>query len=79
MRVAAYFLKIKNDQSRVHGIPLPEPITYGGVTFDRMIGKASAQSVWLPALVTWGTAVAVSLIPALRAARLRPVEAMRMH
>ena len=63
----------------LHGIPLPEPITYGGVTFDRMIGKASVQSVWLPALVTWGTAVVVSLIPALRAARLRPVEAMRMH
>ena len=63
----------------LHGIPLPESITYGGVTFDRMIGRASAQSVWLPALVTWGTAVAVSLIPAWRAARLQPVEAMRMH
>jgi putative ABC transport system permease protein len=62
-----------------HGIPLPEPIPYGGVAFDQLLGKVSVQSLLLPVLVVWGTAVVVSLLPALRAARLKPVEAMRMH
>ena len=63
----------------VQGIPLPMAIEYGGVSFDRMLGSLSPRVFWIPTLVVFATALAVSLIPALRAARITPIKAMRAH
>ena len=62
-----------------HGIALPTPVEYGGVLFDKMMGKISFRAFWLPAVVTLGTAVVVSVLPALRAAKVAPVKAMRNY
>ncbi len=61
----------------VYGIVYPIPIEYGGFMIDRMVGKVSFQAFWVPTAITIGTAVVVSVFPALRAARVTPVKAMR--
>ena len=61
------------------GIMLPEAVEVGGVYFDRMYGEVNARSLWLPAAVVLLTAILVSILPALRAARIVPVEAMRAN
>lgn len=60
-----------------YGIEYPSPIEYGGMVVDRVLGKVSWRIFWIPAAVTVGTAVLVSLLPASRAARITPVRAMR--
>jgi len=60
-----------------HGIAMKTPIDIGGIPYDRMLGELSMNSLLSPALLTIGTALLVSLYPALRAARIRPVDAMR--
>jgi putative ABC transport system permease protein len=65
----AYFIHV--------GLRIPEPISYGGVVFERMTGSYDWMVFFLPAVVTVGTAVLVSLIPAFRARSLTPVEALR--
>jgi len=62
-----------------HGIAYPTPVEYGGYVFDRLISMVSFRSVWIPAVLTFGTAVLVSLIPATRAASVAPARAMRTH
>lgn len=62
-----------------YGITYPEPIEFGGMVFDRMVGKNTFQSIWIPSILTLGTAVIVSIFPALRAARVTPTQAMRTH
>ncbi len=61
-----------------HGIALPEPFSYGGVTFDTMYTEVNARSFYLSGLTVVLSATLVSLYPALRAARIRPARAMRM-
>ncbi len=63
----------------IQGIPLPTAIEYGGIQWDEIISKVSFKSLWLPGLVVFVTAVVVSVFPALRAARITPVKAMRAH
>jgi putative ABC transport system permease protein len=62
-----------------YGITYPEPIEYGGMVFDRMIAKNTFQTIWVPSVLTLGTAVVVSIFPALHAARITPTRAMRTH
>ncbi len=62
-----------------YGITYPTPIEYGGFMFQRMVGKVSFQVFWIPAAITFGTAVVVSVFPALRAAKVTPVKAMRSY
>jgi ABC-type lipoprotein release transport system permease subunit len=59
-----------------HGIPLKEAMDIGGVKYDRMLGVLSLRSLMLPAVVTWVAAVAISVWPAVRAARMKPVDAL---
>ena len=63
------------------GIALPTPIAIesSGIDFDTVFGSLAPHVFWLPAAVVLGAAVLVSLVPALRAARIRPTEAMRSH
>ena len=70
---------ISNTVLAEHGILYPTPVEYGGYVFDRLISMVSFRSVWIPAVLTFGTAVLVSLIPATRAARVAPARAMRTH
>jgi len=63
----------------IYGIPLPTAVEYAGILFDSLTGKNSLQTIALPGIVVFVTAVVVSLLPALRAARIIPVEAMRAH
>jgi ABC-type lipoprotein release transport system permease subunit len=59
-----------------YGITLSEGIEYGGVAFNKILGKISLKSLLVPPAVVLGTAVLVSIPPALRAARIKPVSAM---
>lgn len=63
----------------IHGIMLPEPLAYGGMYWDSMTARISADTIWVPAVVTFFSAVLVSVIPAVRAARITPVKAMSTH
>ena len=67
-----YLLSIK-------GLYFGQSFTYGGIEFGRMYAEVNAQSFYIPALAVLLSAVAVSLFPATRAARIAPARAMRMH
>lgn len=62
-----------------YGIQYPEPIDVGGIMVERMRGAINAACFWVPTVVTLGTAMVVSVLPAIRAARVNPVQAMRTH
>ena len=61
----------------VHGISLSEPIQYGGITMDTMQSMVAPWIFVVPAVLTITTALLVSIIPALRAAKITPVDALR--
>ncbi len=61
----------------VYGITLSTPLEYGGYLFDKITAKITFRSVLVPAIVIFGTAVLVSMLPAIRAARIIPVKALR--
>jgi len=63
----------------IYGIRYPVPIEYGGYVFDKLTAKITIRSLVLPAAIIFGTALLVSILPALRAARIIPVKAMRAH
>jgi ABC-type lipoprotein release transport system permease subunit len=63
----------------VHGITMPTPIEWGGMRWDTMLSQVSWKTLWQPGLVTFLSAVAVSVPPGIRAARIAPVQAMRSH
>jgi putative ABC transport system permease protein len=60
----------------VHGIPIT-PIQFGGILFDRIVGEVTVKSILSPILVTVGSAVLVSIVPAIRAARISPAKALQ--
>ena len=70
---------IFNNVLAKHGIVYPTPVEYGGYVFDRLVSMVSFRSVWIPAVLTFGTAFLVSLIPATHAAGVAPARAMRTH
>ena len=63
----------------IYGIPMPTPVDYGGMQFSRIRSSIAPGTFWIPAAVTLGTAVGVSVFPGLRAARMAPVAALRKH
>lgn len=63
-------------------LDLPESLgsmTYGGVEFKTMYSELNARSFYIPAITIFVSALIVSIIPALKAARIAPAKAMRMH
>jgi putative ABC transport system permease protein len=60
----------------IHGISIT-PIQFGGILFDRIVGEVTVKSILSPVLVTVGSAVLVSILPAIRAARISPAKAMQ--
>lgn len=63
----------------IHGIDYPNPIDIGGFTITTMYGLIYAGAFIGPAIVTFVTALFVSIFPAIRAMKISPVEAMRMN
>jgi ABC-type lipoprotein release transport system permease subunit len=63
----------------IHGVAMPQPFSYGGVEFTHFYTELSAHSLYVPALTVSFSALAVSVFPALRAARVAPAQALRMH
>lgn len=68
-----------NQLLSVHGVPMPTPFTYGGITFDRLYSEVNARTLYIPGFSVFTSALLVSVFPALRAARIRPAKAMRIH
>lgn len=61
----------------IHGITLPEPITYGGVEFVDLHTELNLNSFIIPAVTVALTATLVALPPAWSATRTDPAKAMR--
>lgn len=63
----------------IHGIDYPAPMEIGGFSITTMYGLIYPGAFLVPAIVTFFTALIVSVIPAVRAMKIIPVEAMRMN
>jgi ABC-type lipoprotein release transport system permease subunit len=61
----------------IEGIPLPTPISYGGIVFDRLFTMINAQSFYIPAVCVLVSAFLTSIFPGRKAARIAPAKAMR--
>jgi ABC-type antimicrobial peptide transport system permease subunit len=61
----------------IHGIDYPAPIDIGGFSITTMYGLIYPGAFTAPALVTFFTALIVSIFPAFMAMKIIPVEAMR--
>ena len=61
----------------IHGIKYPTPIEFQGVFVTEMRSIVNAKSIIKPLLLTIFTAVTVSILPAIKAARIIPVKALR--
>jgi putative ABC transport system permease protein len=62
-----------------NGIPLPQEFTYGGMVFSKGYTIINAHSFYLPIIAVIVSAMFISIFPALRAARIEPARAMRIH
>ena len=61
------------------GFALPEPIDMGGVQFHDLRGSVSVTVLLVPALIIYGFASLVTIIPGLRASSITPKVAMSSH
>jgi ABC-type lipoprotein release transport system permease subunit len=61
----------------VYGVNYPTPIEYGGYIFEKLTSEITLRSILIPPVIIMGTAFVVSIWPAVRAARIIPVKAMR--
>lgn len=59
------------------GIPYPMPIEIGGMALHHLYGQVAFFNLWIPAVVVCASSVGVSIIPAIRAAHIVPVKAIR--
>lgn len=75
--LAAVLAAVINTYFAVAGWTLPEPLSMAGIEFSTMYSEASFHTLGLPAVVTFLTAMLVTIPPALRAVRIRPVEALK--
>jgi ABC-type lipoprotein release transport system permease subunit len=60
-----------------HGITLPTPIELEGLHFESYVSQVSIETVLYPCLIVFVVSIVVSAFPALRAARITPVRALR--
>ena len=56
---------------------LAEPVTWGGMEFRSLMSEVNIRTVIVPALTVLFTALLVSLMPALKAARTEPAKSIR--
>jgi ABC-type antimicrobial peptide transport system permease subunit len=58
---------------------MPERLTYGGMEFTHYYAEVNAHSFYLPGLTVMLAAILISVIPAIKAARIAPAQALRTH
>jgi putative ABC transport system permease protein len=63
----------------LHGIPMPFTFTYGGMEFTHYYAEVNAHSFYIPAMTVTLSAIIVSIFPAIKASRIAPARALRMH
>jgi len=63
----------------INGIALPSAIDWGGMQVSHLYTEASPRSIYIPAITVIITSLIVSSFPAIKAARIAPAQAMRMH
>lgn len=61
----------------VNGLTLPQPLSYGGITFQSLHSEIALKSVVLPWVTVLVSAFTVTLYPAVQAARVEPARVMR--
>jgi len=61
----------------VYGITLSDPVDWGGFLFDTITSRVTLRSIINPIIMVVITAILVSIPPAIRAARIQPVKALR--
>ncbi|MGB0936264.1 MAG: ABC transporter permease [Colwellia sp.] len=59
------------------GIVMPQPIDIGGISYNTLLGEVSLFVVLLPATVVILSTLLVSFIPAIRAAKISPLQALQ--
>ena len=59
-----------------HGYDYPQSVEMGGLIISTMYGSIKPMTFIYPAIITLATSIIVSLIPALRAARIAPIKAI---
>ncbi len=59
------------------GIQYSQPLTYGGITINSVHGAYTLSSYLKPALVVFLSTLFVSMYPAVKAAKIMPVKALR--
>ncbi len=60
-----------------YGIPMPEPVSYGGFVIDTMKGVVNLRSFVIPAVTIFLVTMFVGFFPALRAAKTEAAKSMR--
>ena len=68
---------VANNILSTHGITLPTPIELEGLHFESYVSQVSVETVLYPCLIVFIVSMVVSAFPALRAARITPVRALR--
>lgn len=63
----------------VYGVSYAEGFTMAGVEFGKMYGEVNVSCLMIPATTVFVSALIVSLFPAIKAARIMPAKAMRIH
>lgn len=63
----------------IYGITYPMEFTFGGMKFKTMYATVNARCLFIPAITVMLSAMLVSLFPAIKAARILPAKAMRIH
>jgi putative ABC transport system permease protein len=78
--VGAGFGLFLNSLLAQHGIAVfAEPVTFGGMEFRSFISEVSLRSVAAPALTVLVSALLISLMPAVKAARTEPAKTIRLY
>ncbi len=70
---------VANYALSIHGIPMPDTFTYGGIEFSHYYSEVNAHSFYIPAITVMLAAMIISIFPALKAARIEPARALRTH
>ena len=63
----------------LNGIALSTPFDWGGMQVSHLYTTVSVRSIYLPAITVFITSLIVSAFPAMKAARIAPAQAMRIH
>ncbi|MBD3275921.1 MAG: FtsX-like permease family protein [Candidatus Marinimicrobia bacterium] len=63
----------------IYGISIGETVTMGGIEFSKMFTEVNLRTIIIPGVTVLFTAILVSIFPAIKAARIEPAKAMRMH